>query len=139
MAALIAFLFLAVSVKQDQTPLRTACEADAETVAKLPAGADVTIRFALSGETPCYKVSAIVAGKELGGYVAASALEGLDTFDKGLREAAWVDVRQVLTAVRPTAPAPGEIDGVRAAAIGKQMALVDKASNLIEAGQPEKA
>ncbi len=140
MAALIALLFLAVSVKQDQTPLRTGCDAGAETIANLPAGAEVTISFVLSGEAaPCYKIAARVGGKELNGYVAASALDGLDAFDRGLREAAWVDVRQVLIAVRPTAPLPGEIDGARAAALGKQMALVDKAANLLESGQPEKA
>lgn len=139
MAALIALLFLAVSVK-DQTQLRTACEAGAETIANLPAGAEVTIRFALSGDAmPCYKVAAIVGGKDLSGYVAASALDGLDAFDQGLREAAWVDLPQVLSAVRPAAAAPGAPDRPRSVAVGKQMALVDKAAGLIESGQPEKA
>jgi hypothetical protein len=134
MAALIALLLLAISVKQDQTPLRSACDPGAETIANLPAGAEVTIRFALSGEsTPCYKISAMVGGNTLSGYVPASALEGLDTFDQGLRDAAWVDVRQVLTAVLPTssAPRPGDVS--------KQSALVDQAAVLLESGQPEKA
>jgi hypothetical protein len=133
MAALIALVFLAVSVKQDQAPLRTACDPAAETIANLPTGAEATIRFALSGAaSPCYKISAIVDGKELSGYVAASALDGLDAFDRGLRDAAWVDVTQVLRAVRPSA-----------AAAGKPMALndavVENAANLIESGQPQKA
>jgi hypothetical protein len=134
MMALLALFFLAVSVRQDQTPLRIACDSGAETIANLPAGAEVTIRFALSGEaTPCYKIVARVGGKELSGYVAASALQGLDAFDRGLRDAAWVDLTQVLSAVRPSPAA------VRAGSGGKQTALVDQAAELIESGQPEKA
>jgi len=137
MAPLIAFLLLAVSVRQDQAPLRTACGAGAETIANLPAGAEVSIRFALSGETtPCYKIAAMVGGKELSGYVAASALQALDAFDQGLREAAWVDLTQVLSAVRPAAA--GGAGGLPVAA-GKQLALVEQAASLIESGQPEKA
>ena len=132
MAALIVFLFLAVSVRQDQTPLKNACGAGAETIANLPAGAEVTIRFALSGEAvPCYKIAAIVNGKELAGYVPATALQALDEFDKGLRDAPWVDLNQVMGVVRPQAEAP--------LAPGKEAALVDKAADLIQTGQPEKA
>jgi tetratricopeptide (TPR) repeat protein len=134
MNALVAILFLAISVRQDQTPLRNGCDAGAETIANLPAGAEVTIRFALSGEsTPCYKIAAMLGGKEVGGYVAASALQGLDAFDQGLREAAWVDVNQVLNAVRPAAIAS------RVAAGGKQAAVAEQAVGLLESGQPEKA
>jgi|SRR5579863_805121 len=134
MAALIALLLLAVSVKQDQTPLRTACDPGAETIASLPAGVEVTIRFALSGEaTPCYKIAGIVNGNTLSGYVPASALEGLDAFDQGLRDAAWVDVRQVLNAVLPTSPTP------RPGEASQQSRLVDQAAELLESGQPEKA
>ena len=128
MTALFALLFLAVSVKQDQTPLRTACGTDhSETIATLPTGTEVTIRFALAGETPCYKIAAVVDGKELTGYVAANALRGLDAFGQGLRDAGWVDVNQVMSAVRPsTAP-------------GKQSGLADQAADLLQAGQPVKA
>jgi tetratricopeptide (TPR) repeat protein len=137
MTALLALLFVAVSVQQDQTPLQAACETGAETIATLPAGAEVTIRFALSGDaTPCYKIAAMVGGKELTGYVAASALQGLDAFDQGLREAAWVDLTQVLSAVRPGAAATPKTGS-------KQVALADplvnKAADLLESGQPEKA
>jgi tetratricopeptide (TPR) repeat protein len=134
MTALVALLFLAVSVRQDQTPLRNGCDAGAETIANLSAGAEVTIRFALSGEaTPCYKIAATVGGKELSGYVAASALQGLDAFDQGLREAAWVDVNQVMNTVRPVAIAS------RSGTAGKAAAAVDQAAALLESGQPEKA
>src|SRR5579862_6710815 len=134
MHALVAILFLAISVRQDQTPLRNGCDAGAETIANLPAGAEVNIRFALSGEsTPCYKIAAMLGGKEVGGYVAASALQGLVAFDQGLREAAWVDVNQVLNAVRPAAIAS------RVAAGGKQAAVAEQAVGLLESGQPEKA
>src|ERR1022692_449128 len=106
----LLFLFVqaasaqAVSVKQDQAPLRNGCDAGAETIATLPAGAEVTIRFALSGGAEqCYKIAATVNGKELSGYVSAGALRELDSFDKGLREAAMIDMTQVLSAVLPPA------------------------------------
>ena len=94
----LAFLLLlAVSVKQDQTPLRASCEAGAATVAELPAGAPVTLGFSLSGE--CYKVSVELDGKTLQGYLQATALDGLENFDQGRRNAAWLEVT-------PPAPAP---------------------------------
>ena len=77
MTVLLALLVLAISVRQDQTPLRNGCDAGAETIANLPAGAEVTIRFALSGDAmPCYKIAAMVGGKELTGYVAGKRAPG---------------------------------------------------------------
>jgi len=133
MTALFALVFLAVSVKQDQTPLRTGCDSGAETIATLPGGAEVTIRFALSGaNAPCYKIATVVDGKELSGYVDARALQELDTFDKGLREAPALSIPalniiDVLGAVRQASEAvPGKT-------------IADKTASLLEAGQPEKA
>jgi hypothetical protein len=121
----------AVSVKQDQAPLRNGCDAGAETIAMLPEGAEVTIRFALSGGAEqCYKIAATVNGKELSGYIAASALKELDSFDKGLREAAMVDMTQVLRAVLPPASVPKP---------GKQATVADQTASLLEAGQAQKA
>src|ERR1700733_9466628 len=98
MAALIALVLLAISVKQDQAPLRDSCDADAQVIAKLTAGSDVTIGFALSGQgSACYKITATVDGKDLHGYVAASALEGLDSFEQGLRSAPSLDFGEVMT------------------------------------------
>lgn len=93
----LAFLLmLAVSVKHDQTPLLASCDAGAATVTALPAGAPVTVGFSLSGQ--CYKVSVQVDGKSIQGYLPASALDGLENFDQGRRNAAWLEV---------TAPKPG--------------------------------
>ena len=129
MAALIAFLFLAVAVRQDQAPLRNACSADGETLAKLPVGAEVTIQFAFSGDSfPCYKISATLEGKLLSGYIASSALTGLDAFEQGLRDAPQVEPRQVMNAVRPVL-----------AGSAKQSTLAETAIALLDSGQPVKA
>jgi len=57
-------LLLALSVKNDGTALRSGCSSDSDVIAKLPAGANLTIRFAMSGEAvPCYKVASEVDGK----------------------------------------------------------------------------
>ncbi len=127
MAALVALMLLAISVKQDQAPLRSSCDAEAQVIAKLAAGSEVTIGFVLSGEgSACYKIITIVGGKELGGYVAASALEGLDSFEQGLRSAPSLDFGEVMTAVRPVASR-------------KPSSIADRTVSLLASGQAESA
>jgi hypothetical protein len=134
MAALIAFMFLAISVKQE-APLRSSCDAEAQVIAKLAAGSEVTIGFVLSGEgSACYKITATVHGKELRGYVAASALEGLDSFEQDLRSAPSLDFGEVMTAVHPAAARASTNP-----ASSKQAAAVETAVRLLSAGQPLKA
>lgn len=134
MPALIPLLFLAISVKQDHTPLRNGCSGEAETIVNLPAGTEVDIRFAmLSGATPCYKVAAKIDGKTLTGYVAASALDGLDAFQKGVRDAPQVDAAQVMDTVRPA------VASVTVTGSGKLVALLNQTMSLMDSGQPEKA
>ncbi len=128
MGALL-MLLLAITVKQDRTPLRTGCAGDSDVVTTLPSAAPVTIRFALSGEaTPCYKVAVEHGGKTVEGYLSASELDGLEQFDQGRREAAWMDTPQMMAALPALARgAPGRV-GVAA-----------EATRLIEASQPSKA
>ena len=81
---LVLALLLAVSVKDDNTALRSGCSGDAPLVATLPAGTPLQLRYALSGESvPCYKIAAAVGGRQIDGYLPAAAIEGLDSFDKG--------------------------------------------------------
>lgn len=124
----VLFLLLAISVKQDRTPLRTGCASDSEVVATLSSAAPVTIRYALSGEaTPCYKVAVEQNGKTVEGYLSASEIEGLGEFDQGRRDAAWLDP-QVISAVPALAHGASGQPGV-----------VAEATRLIEASQPAKA
>src|SRR3954466_6493987 len=84
-------LFLAVTVKDDQAPLRAGCAADSHLVATLPAGTPVTLRYSMAGESvPCYKVAVEVEGKHVDGYLPASSMDGLNSFEQGRRDAAWV-------------------------------------------------
>ncbi len=134
MTPLLAFLLLAVSVKQDQAPLRDGCDADADMVATLAAGTPVKIRYALSGAaTPCYKVSTEVAGKTTEGFLPGSALEGLESFEQGVREAARLDFTQVMGAVRGSLATGSIPKGAGLAAV------METATNLIESGQATKA
>src|SRR4029078_13739386 len=88
--ALAVALFLAVTVKDDQAPLRAGWAADARVVATLPAGTPVTLRYSMAGESvPCYKVAVEVDGKHVDGYLPASSMEGLKSFEKGRGDAAW--------------------------------------------------
>src|SRR4029078_4009315 len=90
----------------DNTALRSGCSGDAPLVATLPAGTPIQLRYALSGESvPCYKIAAAVGGRQIDGYLPAAAIDGLDSFDKGRRDAAWVTTSEVLNAARNTAAA----------------------------------
>ncbi len=134
MAPLITLFLLALTVKEDRAPLRSGCAVDSNVVATLPAGASLTIRYALSGEsTACYKVAAEAGGRTVEGYLTADAIDGLDGFDKGRREAAWLDTAQVMSAIRASGPLPSLGAGSDA------QPLVNLASRLIELSQPSKA
>ncbi len=129
MLTILALLLMTVSVKQDRVALRDGCDSNAETVATLPLGAPVTIRYALSGQdTPCYKVSIEVDGKAMAGFLPASALEGLETFQQAVREAAWPDLAQVMGSVRSSlVPGAG------------LSSMIETATGLIESSQAGKA
>lgn len=129
---LLWLMLLAASIK-DPTALRSGCAADESAVARLAPGTEVTIRYAISGEsTPCYKVSVQVDGKSLDGYLSAGEIEGAAEFDQGRRQAARLDLNQVMRAVRAAAatapPVPGVPNGIP-----------QQAAQLIESGQPAAA
>ncbi|MDP9114978.1 MAG: hypothetical protein M3O20_15025, partial [Acidobacteriota bacterium] len=139
---LLLALLLAVSVKEDNTALRSGCSADAPLVAALPAGTPLRLRFALSGESvPCYKIAAEMGGRQIEGYLPAAAIAGLDSFDKGRRDASWVTTNEALTAVR-NAP---DFDALKApAGVGLTLpssskVVLAQAEQLINANQPGKA
>jgi hypothetical protein len=131
-AFLPLLLVLAASVKVDKTPLRSGCANDEFVVASLPAGAPITIRFALSGESvPCYKVSAESGGKTFEGYLAASEIDGVEDFDSKRQEARWFDAAQMLGAIDASIPMPS-MKGV-------PKGVASDAMRLIETSQPAKA
>jgi len=124
----LLLLILAISVKQDHTALRDGCAADAYTVATLPAGAPLMIRYAVSGESAaCYKVAVTQAGKTVEGYLSGPEIDGLDSFDQQRREAAWLDSKQVMSSLPPVASTPSA-NGVAA-----------QAARLIEESRPAQA
>ena len=131
-----------VSVKEDNTALRSGCADDAPIVEQLAAGAPLKLRFALSGErVPCYKVAVEVGGRQIDGYLPATAIAGLDSFDKGRKEAAWVTVNEALNAARNAASldalkAPA---GARSPLPASARVILAQADQLIEANQPGRA
>jgi tetratricopeptide (TPR) repeat protein len=83
---LLAFYLASIllTVREDQTPLKTGCEESDELVAKVAAGTPVTVRFAVNG---CY---AVQAGDHKG-YLAGAALEGIDAWEAERRGARALD------------------------------------------------
>ena len=80
MGIAFAYLVLAVSIRNDGTVLRDGCDAEALTVATLPAGQSVAVGFALAeGASPCYKVTS----GGLTGFLHAEELKGLEEFVQG--------------------------------------------------------
>ena len=94
-----------LTVREDQTPLRSGCEGDDEVVARVAAGTPVTIRFALNG---CYAVQA----GDYQGYLPGGALAGIEAWEAERRGARALD-----TPVGPPPVArPAGVDPVSAAA-----------------------
>jgi tetratricopeptide (TPR) repeat protein len=128
--------------KSDNTMLRSGCAGDAPLLASLPAGTVLKLRYALSGESvPCYKVAVDMGGRQIDGYLPASAIEGLDSFDKGRKDAAWVSTTEALNAVRdmPSLDALKAPGGVKATLPASVKVILAQAEQLIEANQPAKA
>ncbi len=105
MAFPVLFFFAAMAVNTNQTPLRSGCGAEDQVVASLPAGTPVQLRFRLSDGTDCFKVSATVGGKDVLGYVPASALTGLAQYDEDRSAAASVNISPVAASSAPVRPA----------------------------------
>ena len=123
------------TVKDDNTALRRGCYPDSDTVATLPKGTAVVMRYALAGEAvPCYKVAAEVGGKKVEGYLIAPMIEGLETFDKARRDATWLDLSQIMGSIKATAERTSSSLSVNAAG-----PIAAQASALIEASQPARA
>jgi tetratricopeptide (TPR) repeat protein len=136
MSALLLVLLLAASVKDGPTALRSGCSSDASTSASLPAGAPVTIRYSISGESqPCYKVSAEVNGKTVEGYLPASAIGGLEDFDQARRQAVWLDAATVVSTIRASTALPS----LRGDARGLAPGIVKTAADLIDSSRPQRA
>src|ERR1700683_5611504 len=132
MTALLALALMITAVKQPSTPLRDGCSADAYVVATLDAGAPIKIRYALAGESvPCYKVTVENGGKTLEGYMPASAIAGLDEFEKGLRDASWPDPEKVLGSIKAAAERMPALSGFNLAN--------SQAAALLESSQPARA
>jgi hypothetical protein len=133
---LLVTLLLAISVRDDQAPLRSGCDASSPVVRTLPAGTDLTIRFALASEG-CYKVAATVDGKKVEGYLSTNAIAGLGTFEQARREAAWISTAEVLQVVQKPRAAPTELK--LSSNDSSVSSLMSQAAGLIEASQPGKA
>ena len=133
MAVLLSLFLMAIAVKNNGTLLRDGCPADSEVVATVDGGSPVTIRYAVNGEsTPCYKVSVTSGGKTFEGFLPAAAISGLDDFEKGLRDAAWLDASQMLGAIRASSQQMPSL-------VGGTSSVAAQATGLIESSQPGKA
>jgi hypothetical protein len=133
MSALVLVLLLTAAVKDGPTPLRSGCSPDARVLASLPAGAPVTIKYSINGETGlCYKVSVEVDGKTLEGSLPSSAIGETEDFDQARRQAVWMDTPLIVNAIRASAALPS-LRGTAATGIAQ------KASDLITSSRPQKA
>ncbi len=126
----VLFFFAALSVKHDQTPLKSGCDAEAEVLANVAAGTPVAIRFRLSDGSDCFKITATVDGKSVMGYVPASALEGLDTFERDRSKAGSADL------IRELRPVESE---TRKLVARTGDSGLDRAAQLLASNQPTRA
>jgi tetratricopeptide (TPR) repeat protein len=130
MALPVLFFVAAMAVRTDQTPLRSGCDSEDSIVASLPAGTPVEVRFRLSDGSDCFKVAATIDGKDVLGYVPASALTGLERYEQERSAAASVDVLRALN--------PVVTETKKAVAQSGDPAL-DRVQQLLESNQPAQA
>jgi Flp pilus assembly protein TadD len=126
----LLFFVAAMAVRTDQTPLRSGCDSEATVVASLPAGTPVEVRFRLSDGSDCFKVAATIDGKDVLGYVPATALTGLERYEQERASAASVDVLRALNPV---------VAETRKAVAKTGDPALDRAQQLLEANQPAQA
>jgi tetratricopeptide (TPR) repeat protein len=126
----VLFFFAVLSAKQDQTPLRSGCDSTAQTIVNLPAGTPVDIRFRLSDGSDCFKVSAILEGKLVMGYVPSSVLAGLEQFEQGRTSAASADTIREL---RPMEAASQKL------VVHSGDLSLERAAELLSSNQPAQA
>jgi tetratricopeptide (TPR) repeat protein len=126
----VLFFITALTVKQDQTALRSNCGTSYETVASLPSGTPVDVRFRLADGSDCFKIRATISGTTVVGYLPASALTGVDQFDKDHASAGSVDTIQALR--------PIETQTKQLIARGVDP-VIGHVAQLIESNQPAQA
>jgi hypothetical protein len=132
MTALLSLVLMITAVKQPSTPMRDGCSEYSDVVMTLDAGVPVNIRYAIAGESvPCYKVTVEIGGRKLDGFLPASAIAGLEDFEKGLRDASWPDPEKVLGSIKAAAQQMPSLGGANLANT--------QAAALIESSQPGKA
>jgi len=121
-------LLAALTVRQDQTPLRTACGDSEQSIATLAAGTPVEVRFAISDGSRCLKVAATIDGQNVIGYVPENALTGVDQFDRARNSASSLDapVQDLARQISATAQTP---DG----------APLNRAMAMLQANHPQEA
>ena len=93
MAIWLPLFLAAITVKQDDTPLRTGgCDLDAPVVAKLSAATKVDVKYSLTFESePCYKVEVRLDGQLKWGFLPAKALVNRVEFDKVTQEGGLIE------------------------------------------------
>src|SRR5260370_17570598 len=123
----VLFFISALTGRQDEARVGWGWDGADEVVASLPSGTPVEVRFRLADGSDCFKISATVSGKSVLGYLPASALTGVDQFDKDHASAPSVDTSQALK------PVEAETKKLVARAVDPTLG---RAANLIEANQP---
>jgi tetratricopeptide (TPR) repeat protein len=119
-AAGLVLFAAALSVRPDQASLRSGCEASDDVIARLEAGTLVEIRFAMTGgRETCYKVSAVREGMPIQGYLPASAIAGVEAFERERATAPAVTSSSSAPAPTPSPQinAPADHPVARAAAL----------------------
>ncbi|MEQ1948985.1 MAG: hypothetical protein ABL995_17470 [Bryobacteraceae bacterium] len=131
-------LLLAISVGPDGASLRAGCDASSAEVSRLEPGTPVKLLYSLAGEAvPCYKVNAEVAGKSVRGYLPASSMDGIDTFDRARRDAAWIEIHPIAPRQSRSSSFANEAPSKGLRIAGTKMAFAAQA--LIESGRPREA
>lgn len=127
-----------LNVRSEDTPIQERCGEAAKVLARLPAGHEVTLRFAIAGASQrCYAVWTRLGAKTFSGYIDRDGVEGAGAFEQTLREASAARlVEEAIRMIRVPAgpnPAASELSG---SAPQEIQAAVRLAIFELDAGRP---
>ncbi len=110
MGVLQVFLFaISTATIDGDVTVRNGCDTDADQSGSLPSGTKVQVRSAISGGMgACYKITAVIDGKPVTGYVPASKVKDAASFDKAVRSGQALGGPPPEEPPAPAAPAPAQ-------------------------------
>ncbi len=125
----ILLLLLAAAIRDSGATVRAGCDPTTESVARLPAGQSVEVKFALAGEG-CYKIATTIDGRSISGWLSGSDLSNTTDFDRARQSGTAVESQAIQTQAAASAPVElrEALQAIEAHEPGRALAMLEPAA-----------